>query len=143
MHNLFQDDNIRTNFDYIELKNRLRLWLRNTDIDNMHEKALQRNFYEECMKVYKQNIGDELKYTDGFKGTIFRSLFERLMPDFCRIDYYNLDIRSSTSSLDVECLPIHIISVLELKKDLQDSNIGQLVHYLRIILDYSPGSRLF
>jgi len=84
-----------------------------------------------------------LKYTDGFKGIIYKALFERLMPDFCLVDYYNSHAKSSSSGLDLEFLPIHIVSVLELKTKLNDSDIGQLLHYLRIVLDYSPESRLF
>jgi hypothetical protein len=84
-----------------------------------------------------------LKYGDGFKGVIFKALFERLMPDFCLVDYYNSHIKSPTSGLDLEFLPVHIVSILELKTRLQDSDIGQLLHYLRVVLDYSPSSRLF
>jgi len=65
------------------------------------------------------------------------------MPDFCLVDFYNSHIKSLSSGLDLEFLPLHIISVFELKTKLKDSGIGQLLHYLRIILDYSPESRLF
>jgi len=84
-----------------------------------------------------------LKYTDGFKEIIYKALFEQLMPDFCLVDYYNSHAKSSSSGLDLEFLPIHIVSVLELKTKLNDSDIGQLLHYLRIVLDYSRESRLF
>jgi hypothetical protein len=64
------------------------------------------------------------------------------MPDFCLVDYYNSHVKSSTNGLDLEFLPLHIVSILELKIKLKDSDIGQLLHYLRIVLDYSSSSRL-
>ena len=95
------------------------------------------------MKKYDEHIDDRLNYTDGFKERIFRGLFGRLMPDFCLIDDYNSHIKSQTSGLDLELLPIHIVSILELKIKLKDADIEQLLHYLRIVLDYSPSSCLF
>ena len=109
----------------------------------MNEKDLQLNFYQNCMKKYDQHIDDRLKYSDDFKGIVYKGLFERLMPDFCLVDYYNSHVKSSSSGLDLEFLPIHIVSILELKTKLKESDIGQLLHYLRIVLDYSPSSRLF
>ncbi|CAF4479529.1 unnamed protein product [Rotaria socialis] len=94
-------------------------------------------------KRYDQHIDNRLKYTDGFKGIIFKALFDRLMPDFCLVDNYNSHVKSLSSGLDLEFLPLHIVSVLELKTKLKDSDVGQLLHYLRIILDYSPSSRSF
>jgi hypothetical protein len=84
-----------------------------------------------------------LKYADGFKGTIYKALFERLMSDFCLVDYYNSHVKSSSSGLNLEFSPIHIVSILKLKTKLKDSDIGQLLHYLRIVLNYSPSSHLF
>ena len=84
-----------------------------------------------------------LKYTDGFKGRISRYLFGWLIPDFCFIDDYNSHIKSQTSGLYLELLPIHIVSILELKVKLKDSDVGRLLHYLRIVLDYSPSLCLF
>ncbi len=74
---------------------------------------------------------------------LFTDLFERLMPDFCFVDYYNSHIKSSSSSLNWEFLPLHIVSVFQLKRKLKDTNVGQLLHYLRIALDFSLESRLF
>ncbi|CAF3396275.1 unnamed protein product [Rotaria socialis] len=65
------------------------------------------------------------------------------MPGFCLVDNYNSHVKSLSSGLDLEFLPLHIVSVLELKTKLKDSDVGQLLHYLRIILDYSPSSRSF
>ncbi|CAF3506659.1 unnamed protein product [Rotaria socialis] len=94
-------------------------------------------------KRYDQHIDNRLKYTDGFKGIIFKALFDRLMPGFCLVDNYNSHVKSLSSGLDLEFLPLHIVSVLELKTKMKDSDVGQLLRYLRIILDYSPSSRSF
>jgi hypothetical protein len=45
------------------------------------------------MKRYDQHIDDRLKYADGFKGIIYKGLFERLMPNFCLVDYPGRKIR--------------------------------------------------
>lgn len=140
---LFKDDYKENNLDYAQLYDQLKLWLSTTNITNMNEKDLQLDFYSNCMKKYDQHIDNKLKYSDGFKGIIFKGLFEGLMPDFCLIDYYNPHIRSLKSGLDLEFLPVHIVSILELKLKLKDSDVGQLLHYLRIVLDYSPSSRSF
>ena len=143
MCDLFQDDDSTINPNYNPLHNLLQSWLSTINIPSMNEKALQLDFYYNCMKRYNPHIGETLKYGDDFKGTIYKNLFERLMPDFCVVNYCNPHIKSSSSGLDLEFLPIHIVSILELKKKLKDSDIGQLLHYLQIVLDYSPESRLF
>jgi hypothetical protein len=143
IHDLFPDDPSVNNPGYTQLYNHLKLWLSTIDISMMSEKDIQLDFYQNGMKRYDQHIDNRLKYGDGFKGVIFKALFERLTPDFCLVDYYNSHIKSPTSGLDLEFLPVHIVSILELKTRLQDSDIGQLLHYLRVVLDYSPSSRLF
>ncbi len=146
IHTLFKDDHSihNTNPNYVKLSNCLELWLSTINISNMNEKDLQLNFYQNCMQAYNQDIGNTLKYCDGFQETIFKNLFGRLMPDFCLFDDNNFHTKSlSSGDLDLEFLPLNIISVLELKTKLKDSDIGQLVHYLRIVLDYSPEARLF
>ncbi|CAF1488617.1 unnamed protein product, partial [Adineta steineri] len=95
------------------------------------------------MKVYSEDIHETLYYSDDYKGEIFKNLFQGLMPDFSLVNFYNCDSKSSSSGLDVQFLPIHIVSILEIKKNMKDKDIGQLLHYLTIILDYSPKSRPF
>jgi hypothetical protein len=143
MDGLLPTDYSVNNHDYHQLYNRLKVWLSTTNISNQNEKDLQLNFYQSCMKVFDKKIDDRLKYSDGFRGVIFKSLFGRLMPDFCLVDNYNSHVKSFPNGLDLDFLPIHIISVLELKIKLKDTGIGQLIHYLQIILDYSPSSRSF
>ncbi|CAF3886552.1 unnamed protein product [Adineta steineri] len=141
--NLLSDDlSIKNDPDYIKLYHDLKLWLSTVNTFN-NEKDLQLDFYQNCLKKYDENIINKLKYTDGFKGTVFKALFEQLMPNFCLIDYYNSHLKSKTSDLDLEFLPFHIVTILELKIKLKDCNIRQLLHYLRIILDYSPSSRTY
>ncbi|CAF1387754.1 unnamed protein product, partial [Didymodactylos carnosus] len=140
---LFPDNISMNNPDYNRLYDNLKKWLSTTDIASMNEKAIQFNFYQNCMKVYNQQIGDTLKYVDDFNGIIYRDLFQRLMPDFCIVDHYNSHLKSLSSGLDLEFLPLHIVSIFELKKKLKDKDVGQLLHYLRIVLDYSPSSRTY
>ncbi|CAF1419613.1 unnamed protein product [Adineta steineri] len=141
--NLLSDDlSIKNDPDYIKLYHDLKLWLSTMNTSN-NEKDLQLDFYQNCLKKCDENIINKLKYTDGFKGTVFKALFEQSMPDFCLIDYYNSHLKSKTSGLDLEFLPFHIVTILELKIKLKHYNIGQLLHYLRIILDYSPSSRTY
>ncbi|UJR17179.1 hypothetical protein I4U23_004075 [Adineta vaga] len=144
IQDLYPDDlSVQNNPYYIQLYNHVKSWLFTTNLSNINEKDLQLNFHQNCIKKCDQHINNRLKYADGFKGTIYKAVFGRLMPDFCLVDYYNSHVKSSTSGLDLEFLPLHIVSVLELKIKLKDSDIGQLLHYLRIILDYSPSSRSF
>ncbi len=84
---LFSDNQSMNNPDDIQLYNRLKLWLSAINISSMDEKVLQLNFYQNCMKVYNQHIHHTLKYGDSFKGVIYEDLFQRLMPDFCIVDY--------------------------------------------------------
>ncbi|CAM4901408.1 unnamed protein product [Rotaria socialis] len=140
---LFENDDLLNNPDYLRFNSCLKSWLSTTNLSNRNEKDLQLDFFQNCLKRYDQHIDNRLKYTDGFKGIIFKALFDRLMPDFCLVDNYNSHVKSLSSGLDLEFLPLHIVSVLELKTKLKDSDVGQLLHYLRIILDYSPSSRSF
>ena len=143
IEDLFDDDYSSTNPDYIRFNNCLKLWLSTINLSSMNEKEIQLDFFQNCMKKYDQFIDNRLKYGDEFKGTIYKALFERFMPDFCLVDFYNSHVRSSSSGLDLEFLPLHIVSILELKTKLKDSDIEQLINDLRIVLDYSPSSRLF
>ncbi|CAF3417823.1 unnamed protein product [Rotaria socialis] len=140
---LFENDDLLNNPDYLRFNSCLKSWLSTTNLSNRNEKDLQLDFFQNCLKRYDQHIDNRLKYTDGFKGIIYKALFDRLMPDFCLVDNYNSHVKSLSSGLDLEFLPLHIVSVLELKTKLKDSDVGQLLHYLRIILDYSPSSRSF
>ncbi len=74
------------------------------NISNQKEKDLQLNFYQNCMKMFDKKNDDRLKYSYGFKGVIYKSLFERLMPDFCFIDNYNSHVKSLSSGLDLNFL---------------------------------------
>ena len=86
----------------------------------MNEKEIRLDFFQKSMK-----------------------LFEKLRPNFCLIDFCNSHVQSSSSDLDLEFLLVHIVSILEFKIKLKDSDIRQLIHDLRIVLDHSPSSRLF
>ena len=143
IHDIFPDDSLENNVAYAQFSQQFKAWLSSTDISSMNEKDFQLNFYQNCMKKYDEHIDDRLKYGDGFKGTVYKALFGRLMPDFCLVDFYNGHVKSPSGSLDLEFLPMHIVSIFELKIKLKDSDIGQLLHYLRIVLDYSPSCRSF
>ena len=141
VHDIFNDKNAQNDPNYIRLYDCIKTWLSTTDMLNRSKKDIQLDFYFNCMKRYDQKIDERLKYVDGFKGIIYKSLFNGLMPDFCIVDNYNCKIKSLSSGLDLEYLPMHIVSVLALKVKLKDTDIGQLIHDLRIIFDYSPSSR--
>ncbi|CAF5156041.1 unnamed protein product, partial [Rotaria sp. Silwood1] len=123
--------------NYKQLYKYIENWLK-LKPENIDEKTCQLSFYIDCMKVYYGLTNDKLKYCDNFHGTVFKHLFERLIPDFCLIDNYNSNLKSKESGLDLEFLPCHIVSILEIKKKMKTDDIGQLIHYLQIVLDYSP-----
>jgi hypothetical protein len=59
--------------------------------------------------VNRQNsrdFDDTIKYGDGFKDIICENFFERLMLDFCLVDYYNSHIKSASGDLDFEFLSL-------------------------------------
>ncbi|CAF2230246.1 unnamed protein product [Rotaria magnacalcarata] len=120
---LFETDDLLNNPDYVRFNNCLKSWLSTTNLSNRNEKDLQLDFFQNCLKRYDQHIDNRLKYTDGFKGIISKALFDRLIPDFCLVDNYNSHVKSLSSGLDLEFLPFHIVSVLELKIKLKDSDI--------------------
>lgn len=91
---MFDDDYSSTNPDYIRFNNCLKLWLSTINLSSMNEKEIQLDFFQNCMKKYDQFVDNRLKYGDGFKGTIYNALFERLMPDFCLVDFYNSHVKS-------------------------------------------------
>ncbi|CAF1296861.1 unnamed protein product [Rotaria sp. Silwood1] len=128
--------------NYKQLYKYIENWLK-LKPENIDEKTCQLSFYIDCMKVYYGLTNDKLKYCDNFHGTVFKHLFERLIPDFCLIDNYNSNLKSKESGLDLEFLPCHIVSILEIKKKMKTDDIGQLIHYLQIVLDYSPSCRKF
>ena len=140
---IFPTKHLENEMAYTRFSQQFKCWLSSTDISNMNENDLRLDFYQNCMKKYDEHIDDRLKYGNGFKGTVYNALFGTLMPDFCLVDFYNDHLKSLSSGLDLEFLPMHIVSIFELRKKLRDSDIGQLLHYLRIVLDYSPASRSF
>ncbi|CAF1505705.1 unnamed protein product [Adineta steineri] len=95
------------------------------------------------MKDYSQKLHETLYYSDDYKGEIFKNLFQGLMHDFCLVNFYNCNSKSVSSGFDLQFLPMHIVSILEIKKNMKDKDISQLLHYFQIVLDYSPKSRTY
>ncbi|CAF1364160.1 unnamed protein product [Rotaria sordida] len=142
VEDLFENNITVDMTNYKQLYTIIENWLKSNP-GSMDEKTCQLSFYMNCMKVYNKSIGDKLKHCDNFQGTIFKNLFQRLIPDFCLVDYYNSKLKSEESDLDLEFLPLHIVSIVEIKKKMKDEDIGQLLHYLQVVLDYSPSCRRF
>ena len=69
-----------------------------------------------------------------------KNLFQGLIPDFCIIDNYNSRSKSSSSDLDLEFLPVHIVSVLKVKKKLKDNDyyiiyeLYEIIHQHHVII---------
>ena len=143
INELFESTVLTDATNYNRLYDCLQRWLKETNFTNMKERNIQFDFYQNCMKAYNSDIGHMLKYTSDYHGTVFKKLFRELIPDFCIIDYYNSHLKSSSSHLDLEYLPLHIVSILKIKRNMKEKDIGQLLRYLRVVLGYSPKSRTY
>ncbi|CAF2967762.1 unnamed protein product [Rotaria sp. Silwood2] len=102
INELFEDTFPMINLpNYNHLYDCIKQWLSTPNLGTMKEEEIQLNFYQNCMKVYDSHIDRTLKYTSNYTGTVFKKLFGRLVPDFCRVDYYNAHAKSSSSGLDL------------------------------------------
>ncbi|CAF4064299.1 unnamed protein product [Adineta steineri] len=54
------------------------------------------------------------------------------MHDFCLVHFYNCDSKSVSSGFDLQFLPIHIVSILEIKKDMNDKDIDYLAEFFTV-----------
>lgn len=116
IEDLFENGSSMNLSSYSRLYDCIKQWLLTPNLFTMNEKAIQLSFYLNCMKVYSQQIHETLFYSDDYKAEIFKNLFQGLMPDFCLVNFYNCDSKSSSSGLDLQFLPIHIVSILQIKK---------------------------
>ncbi|CAF4391728.1 unnamed protein product, partial [Didymodactylos carnosus] len=129
------------------LSNFLKEWLTMTDnkqnymgylhVRDLSKDDIQSNFYQHIIKLFP-HYKAILQYSNNYYGDVYKNVFRGLRPGFCLVNDTNLARKALDSSLDIAYLPTNIVSILELKKKLKNNDVGQLLHYLQIVLDYSP-----